>query len=160
MPIAYKVYKSTYNRLIEKQSKEFINTENFEEKITLGKKLICLYKTLTDNYDEFANAEEFSEWINKKFTIYQKNPFDERLFESKILGNIEKSGRILYKYYVDEVLKANACSVINENIENLQKLKKQLDYFVNTNNEEIQRLNKALRSESVPSRIERLFYTN
>jgi hypothetical protein len=158
LPVVYKIHSSINNRLIEKLSKEFINSNVYEEKITIGNRLVCLLKSLSDNYTLFSEYEKFDEWINKKFTIFQKNPFDDRLFEGKILGNIERSARILYRHYHDEILKANTCQIITENVANIHNLKKQIDYFINNNNEETQRINKALRRENVPARIERLFY--
>lgn len=158
LPLVYKVHSSITNRLTEKLSKEFINTNVYEEKISTGNKLVCLLRTLRDNYELFSDYEKFDGWMNKKFTVFQKNPFDDRLFEGRILGNIEKSGRILHKFYYDEILKANSCQAITDNVENINKLKKQIEYFIENNDGETQQINKALRRETMPARIERLFY--
>jgi hypothetical protein len=156
LPFCYKFYQEIRNRLIEDSNKLYIEKDIYDEKVEAGEELLCLFEALESHINSCEILHRFPNWVDEVFTVYQKNPFDERMFESKFLGNIERSGIRLYQYYGEGILRSTSCREINENYEKLFKLQNRLKELSDENNEETQRLNRALRRENVPARIERL----
>jgi hypothetical protein len=158
IPLFYKIYKSTNERLIKDLEQNYIYIEEYNEKVKNGIELSCLLEFLHKNYQRFIEIENLPKyWNDSIFTDYQNNPFDNRLFESKKIGNVQKGGTKLLKYYVLEILKANNCEKMETKMKNIELLEiKILDLAKRFEEEEVKMLNRAMRRENVPARIERV----
>lgn len=153
-----KIFYVHYKEHIAPLKDAYLSTTNFDEKVKLGTKVNCYLSTLIDQHKSLVVLGQKREKLDSLFTVYEENPFDDRKFESKILGNIRyKGGEILFRHYIEELLKTNQCDLIPEKIERLTILFTRLEEFVkNHKSEEVIGINRLVRRETVPNRIERI----
>lgn len=156
-PIDYRMYRNIEKDRIKPLYKSYVKEESFDPKKQTGEKLACLLKTLYLKHDSVRKIEDFPDSIEKTFTEFRRNPFDNRELESKFLGGISRAGKILLRHYVENMFKASDCEEYTINLEKSFKLKALLNEKAsNKEDDDVQRLNRGLRRETVPSRIERL----
>jgi hypothetical protein len=138
--------------------KRYVAAEQFMDKLEFGRELECFYTMIIDDRERLKAIAEFQSGLDSLFTLFVENPFDTRYFESRILNNVkEKAGRRLIDHYTNEILQAKSCmdaQVALDKIESLQALL--MEVAKKHNDAEVIELNRALRRETVPSRIERM----
>ncbi|MCC5924210.1 MAG: hypothetical protein JJT77_10515 [Crocinitomicaceae bacterium] len=157
-----KIYFVYQNELLSEIKDDYLVSQEFEEKQKLGNQLVCYKKMFNNQYTALKDLGDAYGSIDSLFTVYEENPFDYRKFESKILGNIrEKGGRVLFRSYIEELLKIVDCEEIPNKIEKMNILLERLTYLAeNYKTEEAVRINRLIRRESVPGRIERVLGLN
>lgn len=159
MPVDYRVFKVLDKNLLGLLMEQYLDTEiSTEAKIKKGEELTCLLLYLTDNHATISGFGEMRERLAAKFTRYSPNPFFERDVESRILPNIYQKGTgILLEDYVLQMYQAKSCADLGERIGKISRLEKRLTELSALSNQiEIERLDRALRRENIPVRIERL----
>jgi hypothetical protein len=158
LPFSNKIYLVFNNSKIADLKNKYLQSEEYNQKVEYGIELECLLNGLHLNYHRIISIEHFQKSLDSLFTIYVNNPFDFRQFESKILGNIkEKGGFILFNHYLDELLKSNKCSDLEKKLVKIEVLQKRLEELaLNYKDESIIKMNRLIKRENVPSRIERL----
>jgi hypothetical protein len=159
IPFADKMYQSVYERLIEPVQVKYLNNAlSLEEAVVAGNKMICLMNFLSDNRLIFDRIERLPKiWNDSVFTIYQDNPFDYRLFESKVLGGVQSAANILLKHQANQMLNSKNCDSLLEDLGSIIKLEKRVMYLQqNYLNENVKLLDRSLRRERVPVRIIRM----
>jgi hypothetical protein len=159
IPFEYKMFFSINERLIESARTNYLNKNNTQnEAINYGQELLCLLTFLESNkadFEKIGQLERF--WNDSLFTRYQENPFDYRKLETKILEGVYQGVTILLKSYGTNLLNARSCSQMQKEISQIEALDKRTLYIVeNSNTENVQKLNRTLRRERVPNRIERM----
>ncbi len=154
-----KVYHSLHERILSGIKKKYINNSLSQEKmIELGNTLICYYAFLDSNkayLDRIDNMHKY--WNDSLFTVYRDNPFDFRKLQTKILEGVQNASNILLNHYANQLLNAKTCEQINNELNKIILLNNRVEFLVkNMELDIVQKLNRALRRERVPSRIERL----
>jgi hypothetical protein len=158
MPLDYRVYRVLNNNIILKVQDNYLDAEEYEVKIKHGQELTCLLSVLAEKFDEIIDIEGIPTRLEKEFTRYSPNPFFERDIETKILQGIYNKGTgSLFNYYILELIESRNCIELKDNISKFEKLENRLKSLANdSDNVEVGRLDRALRRENVPTRIERL----
>jgi hypothetical protein len=158
-PFVYKIYRSTKNRLMLPLEQRFKSDVSFSGKMESGTEWLCLMELLVEEHNFIKFIDTLPRYFNDSlFTVYQVNPFDNRSMQSKILGNIQRAGNRLLNYYIDEMLRANSCKVLEAKLTKVKQLRRKLELFAAyQESDEMKALNRVIRRETVPSRIERLF---
>lgn len=156
LPLNYKLYLITTNRLISPLRLQYINEEDFSRKLSLGSELLCLLQELDYNILEVQRMEKISEDLGIAFTVFSENPFYQRQAESKILPNLEKAGLLLIEFYIEQMLRINNCAELKAKINKIYTIEKRLKELAESNDREAFQIDRALRREKVPARIERI----
>lgn len=158
MPLDYRVYRVIHNNTLVRLQEEYLDAEDFEEKVAKGEELTCMLQYLIDQHDEILYIEEMPERLDKTFTRFSPNPFFERDIETKILPNIYGKGTgPLFQSYAENLFESSSCKSLQSNLEKFRKLEDRLKELAKrSDNEEVVRLDRALRRENIPNRIERL----
>lgn len=156
-PLAYKIFQSYKLKVIDPQMQAYMNAENFEKKMIRSERLICSYNEV-NNKDRFDEIERMPRiWVDSLFTTYTDNPFDYRKFENKIITSVSQAGVRLLRHYVNKLFQTNNCQEFAEVMQQINKLEEKMILLsTNFNSEEAAYLNRILRRETVPSRIERI----
>lgn len=126
--------------------------------ILLGEKIIC-YQSFLNNNKNFIDSIGILQqlWNDSLFTVYRENPFYFRKLETQILGGTQNAVNILLKEYLTQMLNAKSCQQLNETLDKIRQLDSRVKYLVNRqDNAKVQQLDKSLRRERVPGRIERI----
>lgn len=158
MSFQERVFMVLTRNQIAQQRKSYLQSEEFDDKLEAGKSVMCFNEFLINNANRVQQASQERKFVDSLFTIYEEHPFDTRLFESRILGNIrEKGGKVLFREYERELLRANTCEEAQMALDRIEALQQLLRKIVrNHESSEVIQLNRVLRRESVPARIERL----
>lgn len=156
LPLSFKLYLITTNRLITPLRLQYINEEDFSKKLYIGSELLCLLQELDYNILEVQRMERISEELNLAFTVFSENPFYQRQAESKILPNIEKAGLLLIEFYIEQMLRINNCDELKARFNKVYSIEKRLKELAVSNDREAFQIDRALRREKVPVRIERI----
>ncbi len=153
-----KIYVAFLNELLLEVKDNYLEVHSYEEKKELGEKLSCFYSKFYNEHTRLVKVGEQRASLDSLFTVFEDHPFDNRKFESRILGNVrEKGGETLFRYYIEDLLKTAECDKISTKIDRLEKLFKKLEKLAASHNdEETIRINRLVRRESVPNRIERV----
>ena len=158
-PFSYRLLNSLNERSINQLKDKYLNNSlPLEEMIGIGNNLVCYYDFLLNNKNYLDAIGEMKKyWNDSLFTVYRDNPFDTRKLESKILEGIQNAANILLTHYANQLLNVKSCEQLNSEIDKITKLNSRLNYLIkNQQSINIQQLNKAIRRERVPSRIERI----
>ncbi|MGY6544725.1 hypothetical protein [Arthrospiribacter ruber] len=158
MPLDYRVYRVIHNNTLVRLQDEYLDAEDYEEKVAKGEELTCMLQYLIDQHDEILYIEEMPERLDKTFTRFSPNPFFERDIETKILPNIYGKGTgPLFQSYAENLFESSSCKSLQSNLEKFRKLEDRLKELAKrSDSEEVVRLDRALRRENIPNRIERL----
>ncbi|MCH8533588.1 MAG: hypothetical protein LAT51_00840 [Flavobacteriaceae bacterium] len=152
------IYLAFNKNIISHLSKNYINNDEFEEKLKLGKDLVEVNEKIIANKSRLKRFDNFIHKTDSLFTIYRDNPFDYRDSEVRIYSNINrKSKEVLFVHYVNSLLETNKTEEFFNYLKRLKALEERLEYFVKKNDEEVQRIDRAVRRENVPQRIERIY---
>lgn len=156
---SFKMYQSLNERVVKQLKNKYLNNSlPQDEMIATGNNLICYYSFLIENktyLDEIGRLQKH--WNDSLFTVYKEHPFDYRKFESKILEGVQNASNILLTSYANSLLNAKNCEQLNNELLKITNLSKRVQYLVNKHESaNVQQLNKALRRERVPNRIERI----
>ncbi|MFQ3574807.1 MAG: hypothetical protein SNJ77_00055 [Cytophagales bacterium] len=153
-----KLFLSLNERVVTPLKTKYINNSLPQtEVISLANNLICYYGFLNQQKKQLDRIGEMSKfWNDSLFTLYKDNPFDFRKLESKILENIQNASNILLFNYATLLLNAKTCEQVNAEFNKIMKLNSRVRTLVkNHQNEKVLNLNKAIRRERVPGRIEK-----
>lgn len=144
-----------FNVNIEKINNDKTATD---DKLKVSQETICLYDFFINNHDILTKySHKLNDWNENFFTKYTDNPFDIRPFETKVLANIQNASLILFRQYSTAMLNEKSCEGLNEFFNKVDLLEKRVIYLTqNYNNPKVIALNKALRREVVPARLEKL----
>jgi hypothetical protein len=158
MPLDYRLYRVLSNNLLLDLQERYLDAEEFEEKVKLGEELTCLHALLEDKHDDILYFQNMPSRLDKTFTRFSPNPFFERDIETKILSSIYGKGTgVLFEYYLENLFLAKTCEQLKNRIQRIEKLEERLKELAeDSDNPEVGRLDRALRRENIPSRIERL----
>jgi hypothetical protein len=158
MPIDYRLYRVLSNNLLLDIQEKYLDADDFDEKVKLGEELTCLHALLEEENDDILEFENLPARLDKDFTRFSPNPFFERDIETKILPSIYgKSTGILLQYYIENLFQSKTCEQLTNRIRRIEKLEDRLKELASdSDNPEVVRLDRALRRENIPSRIERL----
>lgn len=158
MPLDYRLYRVLSNNLLLDLQEKYLDAEEFEEKVKLGEELTCLHALLEDKHDDILDFQNMPSRLDKTFTRFSPNPFFERDIETKILPSIYGKGTgVLFEYYLENLFSARTCEQLKNRIQRIEKLEERLKALAaDSDNPEVGRLDRALRRENIPSRIERL----
>jgi hypothetical protein len=153
-----KIFFLAYQRKLSQLRKNYLNKTEYAEKIDIGKQYIDAMQNLSDNQQRLSDIGRRQKRIDSLFTIYEDNPFDYRKIELPILSQIKEKGLLLFRHYAELLFAETRADKFNQRLVSIEQLLDKLEYYAaNYNNQEVQALNRALRRESVPNRIERLF---
>jgi hypothetical protein len=142
---------------IEMLSSNYVREADFEKKIAISSELIATLQTLISNHNKIIQIERMPKSLDSAFTRYIENPFMDRMAESRIKQNIYNRGAVrLLDYKIDLLKNAATYEEINFRVEEIFKLRDRLIELANSDDPEVERLNKRLRRETVPERIKRL----
>jgi len=158
-PFSYKLYFSLNDGFLTQLKSKYINNLLPQQEIILaGNILICTYKFLLENKQYLDNIQKMKDyWNDSLFTLYLENPFDFRKLETSILPGVQHAANILLKQYANQLLNAKNCTQIESELKKVKLLNERIKFLVrNQHIENVQQLNKALKRERVPGRIERL----
>jgi hypothetical protein len=158
MPLDYRIYRVLQNNLLQKLQNDYLDAEIFENKVQLGEEFTCILSVLAEEFDVIIDIENLPSRLDKEFTRYSPNPFFERDIETKILQGIYNKGTgPLYNEYITDLFSSRNCKELINHLRKFERLEERLLELVNdSDNAEVGRLDRALRRENVPSRIERL----
>jgi hypothetical protein len=153
-----KIFFLAYQRKLSQLRKNYLNKTEYAEKIDIGKQYIDAMQNLSDNQKRLSDIGRRQKRIDSLFTIYEDNPFDYRKIELPILSQIKEKGLLLFRHYAELLFAETRGDKFNLRLVAIEQLLEKLEYYsANYNKQEVQALNRALRRESVPNRIERLF---
>jgi hypothetical protein len=153
-----KIFFLAYQRKLSQLRKNYLNKTEYAEKIDIGKQYIDAMQNLSDNQKRLSDIGRRQKRIDSLFTIYEDNPFDYRKIELPILSQIKEKGLLLFRHYAELLFAETRSDKFNLRLVAIDQLLDKLEYYAaNYNKQEVQALNRALRRESVPNRIERLF---
>jgi hypothetical protein len=156
-PIHYNVLDVHLNGLINETNKKYLNEKTFQKKIELGEELNCLLDFFIDSENEMKELDQFSNRIDRMFTIFRDNPFLDRKMETKIYGNINRKSReILVPEYINGMLRSKNCQDLILNFRKLMLLEDRLAELVEKNDASVQEIDRYVRRENMPQRIERI----
>lgn len=160
-PISYNIIEMIQSNLITQNNKSYIAETDFNKKINTGEELKCLLSFTPNNIESLRKLDDFKNRIDNLFTIYRDNPFLDRMMESKVYNNINrKSKDVLFSHYINLILRSKNCGELKQNLQYIDNLEKKLEALVKQNDEEVQKIDRFLRSENVPARIERILGLN
>jgi len=156
---AEKFFISVMDRNVDVLKKKYFSSgASQEEMIIVGTDLLCYLRFLDLNtpfLDTIQNLNDY--WNSTFFTIYRDNPFDFRKLETKILDGVQASSEKLLRHYANLLLNTKGCAQMEYDLNKIKKLDERVKFLVkNQQLDKVQQLNKALRREQVPARIERL----
>jgi hypothetical protein len=154
-----RVLESINDRMLSGlEAKYLYNSLPQDQMIQLGEDLICYYDFFVKNKSYLDRIGVMKKiWNDSLFTVYRDNPFDYRELETKILEGLQSSSNILLSHYANQLLNVKTCSQLEAEILKIKNLNDRLLYLVdNQQLDNVQQLNKTLRRERVPSRIERI----
>lgn len=159
IPYTYKVYLSVHERILDPLRDRYLNNSMvFSETTEAGAEIICLSKFLVENksfIDQIATSPK--NWNDSLFTIYQDNPFDRRPFESSILSGSQQAVNILLEYYANNLLTSRNCDELITELDKIKRLDQRVRYISSKHeSRSIQLLDRSLRRERIPNRIERI----
>jgi hypothetical protein len=153
-----KIFFLAYQRKLSQLRKNYLNKIEYPEKIDLGRQYIDAMQNLSDNQKRLSDIGRRQKRIDSLFTIYEDNPFDYRKIELPILSQIKEKGLLLFRHYAELLFAETRTDKFIQRLAAIEQLLDKLEYYAaNYNNQDVQALNRALRRESVPNRIERLF---
>lgn len=156
-PIHYNLLDVHLNGLINETNKKYLNEKTFQKKIELGEELNCLLDFFIDSENEIKELDQFSNRIDRMFTIFRDNPFLDRKMETKIYGNINRKSReILVPEYINGMLRSKNCQDLILNFRKLMLLEDRLAELVEKNDASVQEIDRYVRRENMPQRIERI----
>lgn len=158
MPLDYRIYRVIHNNTLQRLQNEYLDAEDYDQKVGLGVELTCMFNYLIEQHDEILFIENMPERLDREFTRFSPNPFFERDIETKILPAIYGKGTgPLFNAYAENLFESRNCKDLQNNLEKFRKLENRLKELVKrSDTEEVVRLDRALRRENIPSRIERL----
>jgi hypothetical protein len=159
IPYSYKVYSSLEQRILKDFKTKYLNNSiPQEEMIVLGNSIACIYTFIVQSKEQLDLIGNMKKtWNDSLFTIYRDNPFYFRKLESKTLEGIQNASNILFTHYATLLINAKTCNQLHTEMQNIFKLNERVKYLIaNQENENVQQLDKALRRERVPNRIERI----
>lgn len=153
-----KIYVAFLNELLLELKDNYLEANSYEQKKELGEKLSCFYGKFYNEHSRLVKVGDKRASLDSLFTVFEDHPFDNRKFESRILGNVrEKGGETLFRYYIEDLLKTTDCNMISVKIDRLEELFTKLEKLAASyNNDETIKINRLIRRESVPNRIERV----
>jgi hypothetical protein len=154
--ILYKLYLVFNQKVIGSLKLNYISEDEFHAKRALGEELVCMLNLLIHEDKYFTSLEEVGIELDKMFTVFTENPFFDRKAETKILGNVQRAGFLLIQYYIEEMYKAESCSALMNGVKQIENAKLKMKKVLEKNDIEAFNLDRALRRERVPSRIERI----
>jgi hypothetical protein len=153
-----KIFFLAHQRKLSQLRKNYLNKIEYTEKTDLGRQYIDAMQNLSDNQKRLADIGRRQKRIDSLFTIYEDNPFDYRKIELPILSQIKEKGLLLFRHYAELLFAETRSDKFIQRLAAIEQLLDKLEYYAaNYNKQEVQALNRALRRESVPNRIERLF---
>lgn len=153
-----KIFFLAHQRKLSQLRKNYLNKIEYTEKTDLGRQYIDAMQNLSDNQKRLADIGRRQKRIDSLFTIYEDNPFDYRKIELPILSQIKEKGLLLFRHYAELLFVETRTDKFIQRLAAIEQLLDKLEYYAaNYNKQEVQALNRALRRESVPNRIERLF---
>lgn len=156
-PIHYNLLDVHLNGLINETNKKYLNEKTFQKKIELGEELNCLLDFFIDSENEIKELDQFSNRIDRMFTIFRDNPFLDRKMETKIYGNINRKSReVLVPEYINGMLRSKNCQDLILNFRKLMLLEDRLAELVEKNDASVQEIDRYVRRENMPQRIERI----
>lgn len=156
-PIHYNLLDVHLNGLINETNKKYLNEKTFQKKIELGEELNCLLDFFIDSENEMKELDQFSNRIDRMFTIFRDNPFLDRKMETKIYGNINRKSReVLVPEYINGMLRSKNCQDLILNFRKLMLLEDRLAELVKKNDASVQEIDRYVRRENMPQRIERI----
>lgn len=140
----------------------YLNADEFEEKKALGTELSCLLKQFAIEYKRIQIIDKNHRALDSTFTVFKEHPFDDRLFESTILANIkDKGGNVLFNHYTEELFRSGKCKDLINGLVKIERLQARLvELAKQYEKEEVVQINRFIRRENVPSRIERMLEIN
>jgi hypothetical protein len=156
---SYRLFLSVEERLLAPASAEYLeNNLPFEIASETGKTISCLMEFLSKNKEELDRVGRLGRiWNDSLFTIEEENPFDFRPFVTKILGGVQQGGTILFRHYATRLLNARSCQAMQEELILIRQLESRMRYLArNHENPQVQLLDRTLRRERVPARLERI----
>lgn len=159
VPFAYKMYFSLLEGSLQDLERRYIDQKySAEQVVGYGESIVCLKAFLTENREALDRIVDMPEiWDDSLFTIYRDNPFDFRKLESRILGGVRHASTILLQHYATQLLNTKNCDQLVLGLERIVALEDRIRFLVdNKENETVHKLDRALRRERVPSRIERI----
>lgn len=153
-----KMYLIYQKNQIKQLKESYLNAKTFDDKIALGNDLICFIGLFSDKETQFEQLHERYFKTDSLFTLFVEHPFDDRLFESAILGNIKEKGlNQLYTSYVEELFRTSKCKDVSVLFSKIENLFVRLEELAKRHNDEdVIRLNRYIRRENIPMRIERM----
>ena len=159
MSFSYKMYFSAQEQILEDLRRKYLsNGMDQKEMIRSGSEISCVNAFLIDNKMMLNRMDGILEyWSDSLFTVYRDNPFDYRPLETNILEGVESASRILLRSYANELLNSNSCEEQQSVMQKIKGLEKRVKYLVrNSQSQNVVQLNRTLRRERVPARIERI----
>lgn len=153
-----KIFLLSNQKKLTQLRKNYLSKIEFTEKKDIGNQYIEIMSSLSDNYDRLLTVGQRQKQIDSLFTIFQDNPFDYRMVEIPILSQIKEKGLLLFRHYAEQLYSETRVDRFEHRLNQLELLLDRLKYFAeNHNDSEVMNINRAVRRESVPSRIERIF---
>lgn len=153
-----KIYLLAHQKKLAQIRKNYLAKTEFEDKREIGNQYIDNLKSLAGQYERLRQVGIEQKRIDSLFTIYEDNPFDYRMVEIPILSQIKEKGLRLFRHYAEELYAETKPERFEQKLSQIELLLERLKYFSeNYNNANVQAINRAVRRESVPARIERLF---
>lgn len=153
-----KIYLLAHQKKLAQLRKNYILKLEYQDKIEVGNQYVEALQNLEEHELRLVRIGERQKRIDSLFTIYEDNPFDYRKIELPILGQIKEKGLLLFRHYAELLYAETRPERFEQRILLLEQLLDKLDYYAaNYQNQEVIGLNRAMRRESVPARIERLF---
>lgn len=159
MTFSYKMYFSAQEQILDDLQRKYLsNGMDQKEMIQTGSEISCVNAFLIDNKKLLNRMDGIlKHWSDSLFTVYRDNPFDYRPLESKILEGVESASRILLRSYANELLNSNSCEEQQSVMQKIKALEKRVKFLVqNSQSQNVVQLNRTLRRERVPARIERI----
>jgi len=156
---ADKVHASITERFITPMKIRYLNNSMPQiEVISLGNDLVCYQNFLISEKQALLNVDELKDlWEDSMFTIYRENPFDFRKIEKRILPGTQNAVLLLLQHYANMLLNAKNCNELKLYLVKIDRLSERVNYLIeNQENDNVQQLDRALRRERVPTRIERI----
>lgn len=160
-PLYYNLLDATYVMLISNLNKKYIAEKDLTKKKQIADELLCIMDFFIYNDVQLSMLEKFDERVNRIFTRSAENPFYERELENKIYPNINRKSReVLFKSYINSMLRANSCQELIQPYRKIMQLEEKLQKLSNQNDKSVQDIDRVLRRENLPSRIERVLGLN
>lgn len=160
-PFSYNIFESVKTRLITPNHKKYVDEKDLNKKIELGREMMCLLGFVLDHKDDILKFDLFKEDVDTMFTRFSENPFLDRMMENKVYPNIvRKSTDVLFTNYINGVFRSNSCVELEQNIMKIDNLTIKLKELSSKNDKSVMELDRVLRRENVPARIERIMELN